>query len=125
MAHKSPATRRVYRLSQNGRVHILYGAAKLRAKKSNLEFDLDLEWIAKKVKKGRCEVSKLEFTFDPPKKGYHHNPYAPSLDRHDSRKGYTKKNTKVVIWAYNQAKGQWNDKHFRRIIKSIYRGLFK
>ncbi len=125
MAHKNAETRRTYRLSENGRIHILISAARLRAKQNNLEFELDLEWLVKKVKHGRCEVSNLKFTFDPPKRGYHHNPYAPSLDRHDSKKGYTKANTKVVIWAYNQAKGQWNDKHFRRIIKAIYRGLFK
>ena len=123
MAHKNAESRRKYRLSENGRVRILLSSAKLRAKKSKVEFDLDIKWLVSKLKSGRCEMSKIKFTFDQPKKGYHHNPYAPSLDRHDPKKGYTKENTKVVIWAYNQAKGQWNQQHFRRIIRAIARNF--
>ena len=91
MAHKNAESRRKYRLSENGRVRILLGSAKLRAKKSKVAFDLDLKWLVSKLKSGRCEMSKIKFTFDPPKKGYHHNPYAPSLDRHDPKRGTQRK----------------------------------
>ncbi len=123
MAHKNAASRRKYRLSENGRAHILLSSAKQRARKCNVVYELDIEWLYKKLEKGVCEMSKMEFTFDPPKAGFHHNPYAPSLDRHDPKKGYTKKNTKLVLWAYNQAKGQWNQKHFRRIMRAIVRNF--
>ncbi len=121
MAHKDAESRRKYRLSQNGRIRILIGSAKVRAKKGKIKFELDIEWLVEKLKSGRCERSGLKFTYEPPKKGYHHNPYAPSLDRKDPKRGYTKANTEVVIWAYNQAKGQWNQKHFRRIMRAIVR----
>ncbi len=115
--------RRQNYLTINGRASMMCSAAKRRAKCSKLKFDLTPQWIIKKIKRGRCEMTGIKFTLEAPRKGYYHNPYAPSLDRHDHKKGYTKDNVKVVIWAYNQAKGQWNRKHFRRIIKAIYKGM--
>ncbi len=117
--------RRQYYLTVNGRASTMCSAAKHRAKLCKLKFDLDVKWIVKKINKGRCEMSGMKFTMEAPRKGYAHNPYAPSLDRHNQKKGYTKDNVKVVVWAYNQAKGQWNRKHFKRIIKAIYKRMFK
>ncbi len=117
--------RRQYYLTVNGRASTMCAAAKHRAKHYNLKFNLDVKWIIKKMLRGRCEMTGMKFTLEAPRKGYSHNPYAPSLDRHDQTKGYTKRNVKVVIWAYNQAKGQWNRKHFKRIIKAIYKGMFE
>ncbi len=116
--------RRQFYLTVNGRAGRMCSAAKLRAKQNNLKFDLDVKWITKKINQGHCEMTGMKFTLEAPRKGYFHNPYAPSLDRHNQTKGYTKDNVKVVIWAYNQAKGQWNRKHFKRIIKAIYKGMF-
>ncbi len=113
--------RRKNYLTINGRASRLYSSAKQRAKHHNLKFDLNVDWVIKKIEEGRCEKTGLEFTLEPPRKGYFHNPYAPSLDRRDHTKGYTKDNVDVVIWAYNQAKGQWNKKHFERIMRSIVR----
>ena len=124
MPYKNAESRRKYRLSEEGRMRILLTAAKQRAKKGELVFELDLEWLAAKLASGKCEMSNLKFSFEAPRKGYHHNPYSPSIDRHNPKLGYTKKNSKVVVTAYNIAKNQWNMKHFRRIIKAIYRGLF-
>ncbi len=117
--------RRLYFLTVNGKATSMYSTAKYTAKRHNLEFDLNTKWIIKKIKQGKCEMTGMRFTLEAPRKGYAHNPYSPSLDRHDQTKGYTKDNVKVVIWAYNQAKGQWNRKHFRRIIKAIYKRMFK
>ncbi len=103
----------------------MYSSAKYTAKCHNLKFNLTTKWIIKKINQGRCEMTGMKFTLEAPRKGYYHNPYSPSLDRHNHKKGYTKDNVKVVIWAYNQAKGQWNRKHFKRIIKAIYKGMFK
>ncbi len=120
----SKEKRRQYFLTVNGKATSMYSSAKYTAKCHNLEFNLTTQWIIKKIKQGRCEMTGMKFTLEAPRKGYFHNPYSPSLDRHDQTKGYTKDNVKVVIWAYNQAKGQWNRKHFRRIIKAIYKRMF-
>ncbi len=115
--------RREYYLTVKGRASRLCASSKQRAKKHNLEFDLTVDWIIKKIGNGWCEKTGMAFTLEPPRKGYFHNPYAPSLDRRDQKKGYTKDNVDVVIWAYNQAKGQWNKKHFKRIIFAILKGF--
>ncbi len=123
MAYKNTETRRKYRLSEKGRMRILLNAARVRAKKNNLVFELDLKWLFAKLKSGKCEMCEIKFTYDAPKQGYHHNPYSPSIDRHDPKIGYTKRNSKVVITAYNIAKNQWNQRHFRRIMRAIVRGF--
>ena len=127
MPYKSPEDRRrrqsEYSKTLSGRASILTKDAKYRAKKAGLCFDVDSAWILKKLDLGFCEMTGLAFTYEAPRKGYMRNPYSPSIERHDNSLGYTKKNTKVVIWAYNQAKGQWNDKHFKRIIYAIHRRM--
>ncbi len=115
--------RRKNSLTVKGRASRLFSAARQRAKQHNLKFNLTLDWVIKKIESGYCEKTKMAFTFEPPRKGYFRNPYAPSLDRRDQKKGYTKDNVDVVIWAYNQAKGQWNKKHFERIIWAIWMNL--
>ncbi len=122
---RSNESRRRYYLTVNGRASQMLTSAKYRAKQHRLKFDLNTQWVIKKIKQGKCEMTGMKFTLEAPRKGYFHNPYAPSLDRHNHSKGYTKDNVKVVIWAYNKAKGQWNRKHFKRIIKAIYKGMFK
>lgn len=113
------------RKSLEGRAIFLLRSAKMRAKKNKLDFELDFEWLVDKLRNGTCEMCGLKISYDPPKKNFHHNPYSPSIDRHDPKKGYTKGNSKVVITAYNIAKNQWNQRHFRRIIKAIYEGMLK
>lgn len=60
------------------------------------------EWVAERIERGFCEVSKLPFELDLGKPA---RAYTPSLDRIDPNKGYTPDNTQVVCWIYNRAKG--------------------
>lgn len=53
-----------------------------------------------------CEVTGIKFIKENGKMGA----YTASLDRIDSTKGYTLKNTRMVIWAFNKAKGEWDEK---------------
>lgn len=76
--------------------------AKQRAKKNELPFDLDLDWVEEKLNNGFCEATGLGFDFVP---SIPARPFTPSLDRIDPSLGYTKENTQVVCWIYNRAKG--------------------
>lgn len=116
-------SREKYAFSVNGRASKMLRSAKNRAKKSNLNYELDKEWLIEKLKNEKCEMSGIKFSFEKPYKGYQYNPYSPSIDRHDPKKGYTKANSRVVITAYNIAKNQWNQKHFRKIMRAIVRGF--
>ena len=74
-----------------------------RAKNKGIEFDLDLKWFRGKLANNKCEVTGLPFYKDYWRRGKAH-PFAPTIDKTDPSKGYTKDNVKVVCWVYNTAK---------------------
>lgn len=100
------------------RAYSLLNSAKTRTKKKEqklgkeLPFNLDIKWILTKLKKGTCEISGVPFVI----KEYEHNedykhvhPRAPSLDRIDSNKHYTKDNVRVICDCLNKMFGPHND----------------
>jgi len=83
----------------------LVRGAKRRAKQRGLKFDLedhitDLQNI---IDTGLCELTGLSFVTSIGKP----SPFSPSLDRKNSKAGYTRDNIRVVIWAANRAMGVW------------------
>ena len=62
----------------------------------------------------RCALTGIPFSFA---KGAdeHKAPFAPSLDRIDSCKGYTPQNTRLVCVAVNLAMNQWGEAVLREI----------
>jgi hypothetical protein len=85
----------------------LYHAAKYRAKKKGLVFDLTKDWILEKLNNGVCEASGLKIQFSQKYSRTRHafsEPFSPSLDKIDPKGGYTKDNTQLVVWIYNAAK---------------------
>ena len=104
-------------------VHML-GNCRGSAKRRNITFDLRLEDILPAVESRVCQLTGLPFDFTPnKKKGL--NPYAPSVDRIDNEKGYTKDNVRVVLWAVNAALNECSDEEARPIIKALGRALEK
>jgi hypothetical protein len=89
------------------RARTLWIGAYNRAKKKDLEFDLTIDWIESKLKEGVCEMTGMEFQIKEYSKQGHlerTNPYAPSIDRINPDKGYTKDNVQVVLNNYNKFK---------------------
>jgi hypothetical protein len=88
-----------------GRAVTLIAGARKRAKAKGLDFDLDVEWVADRIKRG-CAIlgEPFNLTGSPPV-GYTAHPRAPSLDRIDSSRGYTRDNVWVICDAINRAKG--------------------
>lgn len=82
---------------------------KKRAWWKKVDFDLDTKWLIDKFNKGYCEVTGLKF--DTSKKPYV-NPYYPSIDRINSKKGYTKDNCQMVCHMYNTAKCEFSKEVF-------------
>ena len=66
---------------------------------------------------GKCEMSGIPFS----EKGteWFRNPWSPSLDRIDSKKGYTPDNVRIVLCAVNAAMNEWGEDVFRFIAKSV------
>lgn len=102
-----------------GRASHLLSNAKRRAKAKGIPFNLTKEWMAEQLRSGECPRTGCEFDYDPMPKAGEHNPFAPSIDRIDSSKGYTMDNTQIVIWGYNTAKHTWSDETTVRIAQAI------
>ncbi len=87
----------------------LVAIAKYRANKKDIEFSLSAEFIFKKLKEG-CVKTGLQFTLEDNGSNYsNRSPTTPSVDKIDSKKGYTEDNVQIVCWAYNVAKQQFSD----------------
>lgn len=92
-------------------------SAKARAKRRGMEWTIDVEALVEDVlARPSCGVSNIPFVFDVPG-----SPWAPSLDRIDSRIGYTRNNVQVVCWLYNQAKNVYSEADVLRLAMAISR----
>lgn len=78
--------------------HDLIANAKTRAKAKGLPFELDDDWARARYT-GRCELSGLAFVT----KGKR-TPYSMSIDRINPALGYTRANSRFILWGYNALK---------------------
>jgi hypothetical protein len=112
-------------LSPHYRAQRLFTSAQRMAKKNHLPFDLDVEWIEKKLIAGKCEVSEIPFTFKSLRTGKggvgSQNPFAPALDRKLANKGFVKSNVKVVIWMYHAGKQNVSHETFMQLCRALVR----
>lgn len=98
------------------RAKILCRSAGKRAAVRGLAFSLDEEEVASAIKAGTCAATGLSFDLTPDKKRC--NPLAPSLDRVDPAAGYTRENTRVVIWAFNCMRNEFSDEVLETVFKA-------
>ncbi len=96
--------------TQQGRAKKLVRAAAARARKGKLAYALDWQWLVHKLAAGVCEATGLPLVIQ---RGI--SPFAPSLDRINPALGYTKENTRVVIYVFNMAKSQFTDSDVERM----------
>lgn len=91
---------------------------KNRAKKKHLDFDVDAEYLANLFiqQNNCCAVTKISFEFgeDGFRKSYR-RPFAPSIDRIDCTKGYTKDNIRIVCVVVNIAINDFGDSVFDKM----------
>ena len=97
-------------------------AAKHRALKKNIEFDIDVEFITDLLQKQdfRCKYSNE--LLDLANVGSFENQMnlnSLSIDRKDSNKGYTKDNVVLVTAIVNSMKNDLSENIFLGIIKTI------
>jgi hypothetical protein len=106
-------------LNPKSRSAFLFNSAKLRSKKFGGVVSITPEWIEEKILKGKCDLTGLPFDLTPVENN-HVNPYAPSLDRIDSKnRNYSIENTRVVLSAVNAALNEWGIETMRPIFKSL------
>lgn len=107
-------------------VRVLFMAARKNSAARGIAFDLTLEDVARLVvaSKGRCTVTGMKLSNDRgelPHGKKMRRPWAPSLDRMDSSKGYSLENCRVVCCAANYAMSQWGEAVLMEMAKSMAR----
>lgn len=105
-------------LSVEGRAKQLWLAARNRAAKKNLRFDICLPRVTVALLLGTCERTGIKFDLSPPIKSKI-NPFSPSIDKIDPYGDYTDNNIKVVCTAYNFAKNQMSDAEFLEFCRKV------
>ena len=108
--------------TEEGRSHKLISRAKKRAIEKNIEINISFDKVKKALDNGICELTGLPFDFNPTEKTQY-NPYAPSIDRIDSQKGYVDCNIRVVLAAVNSALNQYGEETMLPILKAMINGI--
>ena len=83
-----------------------------RAKNKNRDFDLDITFAIElyEAQNKKCAVSGISFDFSDT--NFRQRPFAPSIDRIDCSKGYTKDNIRFVCTIVNMALNQYGENIF-------------
>jgi len=105
------------------RIQRILAMARQRAKEKGWDFDLDRKWCEKEIDR-RCVATGLPFDLSLGGSYIKMNSYAPSIDRIDKNKGYIKDNCRMVIWAYNRTKAEFDDETVYEILK-VFVGKFE
>lgn len=111
---------RDFRSTVKGATTTSFCAAKLRARKENLPFDIDLEYTRElwDEQEGKCALTGEPFVI---KGGW----LAPSLDKIDPEKGYTKGNIQWLTQRVNLLKSNMTNEELLIICKLIINSLEK
>jgi hypothetical protein len=88
--------------------------AKRRAREKGIAFDLDWREIQQRIDLGFCEVTGIPFDLTQPKAWN-----APSLDQKEASMGYTKENTRIVLYALNTMANNWGTDLILQIADAI------
>lgn len=94
-----------------GRAKQMFNSAKCRAKRDGIEFTIYLDQILILVSLGYCPKTGFRFDLTPPRRGQT-NPFTPSIDRIDAKKGYEPNNIQVVCNMFNMGKSDHNEIDF-------------
>ena len=90
------------------RLGLLIRTCRSSAKQKGIEFELTADVLMSMivVQDQKCVLTGIPFSWDFGGT-YRANPFAPSIDRKDSRKGYTYDNIQIVCYAVNLAKNEY------------------
>lgn len=97
---------------------------RMRDRTKRYGYKEEVEWTPEEVltrlSLGKCEVTGHPYRFGTPMKGStHKNPFAPSPDRVDNSIGYTKDNTRFVVFIYNTMRSNFEEKDVESFIVSL------
>ena len=94
----------------NQRLNQIFSRVRRKAIVEDKEFDLtkDFLFVLLNVQEYKCALTDILFDYSNPTNGNKRNPLGPSLDRIDSKKGYTIGNVQFVCWVVNAVKNEYD-----------------
>lgn len=98
----------------------LMGSAAKNAARKGIPFDLTPSDARALIRRhaGRCAVSGIEFDTVDAVNG-RRRPFAPSLDRVDSGKGYSRGNVRLVCQIVNMAMNEWGEEPLHELVRRM------
>ena len=103
--------RKYYEGTLKGRVILLFNGILQRCKKSGHAVEIDANYIQSKLENGVCEATGFTFQYAKSEKGGI-TPFSPSVDRINSKDGYTEQNIQMVCSIYNIGKSHHDETDF-------------
>jgi hypothetical protein len=102
-------------------IKITYNQMRSAAKSRHIPFDLTFNQFIELIKEanGRCMLTGIRFEFQLLGTKSRRRPFAPSVDRIDSSKGYSTDNCRLICAALNIALGDWSMNPVMRIARAL------
>lgn len=107
--------------SLRGRFYDLLESARTRAKKSNIQIDIDLEYLLNlyELQNKQCSLTGIQFEFKRTTNSKSKfTPFGPSIDKIDHTKGYTKDNVRLVCVMVNLSLNTFGDECFDKMCEA-------
>lgn len=103
----------------------IYRTTKKNAPRRGIPFEITFDEMVGLFARseGRCELTGIAFTNE--RRTKHKRPYAPILDRIDSRLGYTAANCRIVCVAANLAMNEFGEEVLREVAVGLLGGATK
>ena len=111
-----------YDTSLRGKMYNLLEAARSRAKRKNIDLDIDLEFLLDLYEKqnGKCALTNIQFTFERNPEGIKNFlPYNPSIDRINPQKGYTRDNVRLLLVIMNLSLNNFGEECLYEVCKAF------
>jgi hypothetical protein len=117
------AKKRYYSDNLDSVAALMFQHAKSRNKTHGLDFDIDKEYLLSLFERqnNECALTGIKFQYDIGDDSLdltHKRPFAPSLDRIDSKRGYTKDNVRIVCVIVNFALCEFGDQVFDQMCEA-------
>lgn len=98
-----------WREKRHGTIKMMHLAARLRARKKQISYELSPEFIDVILSSqgDKCVLTGLDFVYESDSE-YKVRPFAPSLDRKDTSKGYSLDNIQIVCIIANKARNEYS-----------------